>query len=106
MSGQLKRNPNFMYQEYDDDTCAKYQHPFEFESVYPKEYPERMSTIVEGKGSIVDHIFIGNLRNCPKAKSLHKVDYLSLPVLDTQVVLPNEENPSDHVPLLAQFAFE
>jgi mRNA deadenylase 3'-5' endonuclease subunit Ccr4 len=105
MSGQLEKKPEFLYKQYQPHTCPKYVHPFHFQSVYTKGYPSRMSSIVDFKASVVDHMFLGHYKIGSKNKLVVE-KYLGLPMLDNDVVLPNETNPSDHLPLIASFSFE
>jgi protein angel len=104
MSGQQEKLATKLYTEYDPHTCPLYEHPFEFKSILASEYPERMSTVVEQQPLIVDHVFLGHHQK-GKKEPLVVAKHLTFPLADSQVYLPNESNPSDHVPVVVSFAF-
>jgi mRNA deadenylase 3'-5' endonuclease subunit Ccr4 len=105
MSGQLEKLSTKSYMEYDSETCPLYAHPFQFESILASEYPQRMSTIVDGKPLTVDHVFLGHHQKGGK-EPLVVTRQLTFPLADSQVNLPDEANPSDHVPIIVSFAFK
>lgn len=101
MSGQIDNDCRTSTTDKSQQTLS-YSHPFHFESVY-KQCHQSMSTVVDGKGLVVDHIFFGSHRN-KVDRSVRLVEYLGLPELNDSILLPNETNPSDHVPLYAAFS--